>query len=127
MRLVNRRVVVSSLTRGATFVAREHLGTAGLQRDHSAADAAIARNALVRRGLRDRLGEPEETAKMPRAVTMAITVGQGKRRRGDQRAETVVRRGARFNRIADLHCVVVSARERIRRDRVKQRDVHGFS
>jgi hypothetical protein len=28
-------------------------------------------------------------------------------KRGDQRAETVVRRGALVNRIADLHCVVV--------------------
>ena len=61
---------------------------------------------LFRRGLRDRLGEMEEAAKMPRSVTRAIGAGNGGKR-GDQRAETVVRRGALFNRIADLHCVVV--------------------
>jgi hypothetical protein len=43
---------------------------------------------------------------MPRAVTRAIAVGEGAKR-GDQRAETVVRRGAQFNRIADSHRIVV--------------------
>ena len=32
---------------------------------------------LFRRGLRDRLGEPEEAAKMPRSVKRTIVVGQG--------------------------------------------------
>jgi hypothetical protein len=44
--------------------------------------------------------------KMPRAVTSANGSGNGEKR-GDQRAETGERRGARFNRIVDLHCVVV--------------------
>ena len=61
---------------------------------------------LFRRGLRDRPGELETAAKMPRAVTRAIAVGQGAKM-ADQRAETGERRGALVNRIVDLYCVVV--------------------
>ena len=44
--------------------------------------------------------------KMPRSVTRANGSGNGGRR-GDQRAETGERRGARFNRLAVSRCVVV--------------------
>jgi hypothetical protein len=56
---------------------------------------------LFRRGLCDRIGEPESETKMPRSVTRAITVGQGAKR-GDRRSETGERRGALVNRIAIL-------------------------
>lgn len=34
---------------------------------------------LFRRGLRDRLGEPEEAAKMPRSIKRAIAVDEGRK------------------------------------------------
>jgi hypothetical protein len=43
--------------------------------------------------------------KMPRSVTRANGSENGGKR-GDQRAETGERRGAQFNRIVGLHCVV---------------------
>jgi hypothetical protein len=61
---------------------------------------------LFRRGLRDRFGETETAAKMPRAVKRAITVGQ-RAKMVDRRAETGERRVILVNRIADLHRVVV--------------------
>jgi hypothetical protein len=94
-----------NLPRGATFVARELLVAAGLQRDPAAPVRLRREMPLFRRGLRDRLREPEEAVKMPRAVTKAIEVGAGAKR-DDQRAETVVRRGALFNRLAVSRCVV---------------------
>ena len=42
---------------------------------------------LFRRGLRDRLKEPKSAAKMPRAVTRTIEVGE-RVKMVDQRAET---------------------------------------
>lgn len=56
---------------------------------------------LFRRGLHACLGGPENVAKMPRSVKKAIGAGNGGRR-GDQRAETVVRRGALVNKSAIL-------------------------
>jgi hypothetical protein len=61
--------------------------------------------ALFRRGFRDRLGKPKSTTKMPRSVKRAITAVEDAKM-VDQRAETGERRGAQFNRIADLRCVV---------------------
>ena len=61
---------------------------------------------LFRRGLRDRIGEPESEAKMPRVVRRAITVGQGAKM-GDQRAETGERRVILVNSMASLCRVMV--------------------
>jgi hypothetical protein len=52
--------------------------------------------------------ETETAAKMPRAVMMAIAVGEGVKMVG-QRAETGERRVILVNRIADLYCVMVNS------------------
>ena len=56
---------------------------------------------LFRRGLRDRLGEPESETKMPRAVKRAIAVEKDAKI-ADQRAETGERRVILVNRLASL-------------------------
>jgi hypothetical protein len=87
-------------------VPRELSVAAGLQRDSTAAGEVLARNALVSQGFARSPRRAEKRGENAE-IRHEGDRGRGGGKRGDQRAETVVRRGAQFNRIADSHRIVV--------------------